>query len=385
MISFSVIILKMKYCVCWLILIASQFIQITAVFAQKKGFFKRLNFDSLTNRNLRFLPLPSLTISPETGIKAGGFVDYFYRASGGKDSVYVRPSSTWAQVLYSTRGQLTIEGATSTYTKAEHFFIGFRGGFVNNYERFWGYSAPNLPNKDYIDVTYHRIFASGRITKNLGKKLFAGLGFYYSHYDKAKFITQNALQESITPLEPLSHVGGLGLVLTWDRRDNQFSPTKGFYADLTTMLYQNFKTNQYAYKSVGVDIRQYNEFGKHIWVQQFLLHHLDGNVPIFEKMRLGGHNMMRGFFQGRYRDNNTYTLQTEYRYKISRFVKIAYFASIGNTSRHFEDLFSQNLLFSQGVGLRFLVNKSKKIYLRADAALSNIGSFGYYFRIGDAF
>jgi outer membrane protein assembly factor BamA len=309
---------------------------------------------------LRFLPLPSLTISPETGIKGGGFVDYFYRNKMGKDSVEVRPSSTWVQALYSTRGQLTIEGASSTYTHAEKFYIGFRGGFVSYYERFWGFSEPTLGNKDYIDITYHRIFASGRVTKNLGKRFFSGIGFYYSHYDKVDFTIQNSLQESRVPLDANSNIGGAGLVFTLDRRDNQFSPTKGFYIDASYMWYHNFKTQRLAYTGFTTDIRQYNEFGRHIWVQQFLMTHLDGDVPAFEKARLGGSNMMRGFFQGRYRDNNIYALQIEYRYRLSRFVKLACFASIGNTSADFQDLFTQNLLFSGGTGLRFLVNKNKK-------------------------
>jgi outer membrane protein assembly factor BamA len=291
------------------------------------------------------------------------------------------PCRLFLQVLYSTRKQFSAEAYTSTYTKGERFYIGFRGGFVNEYERFWGLSYPNTDNQNYQEVTYDRFFGSGRFSHNLGKKIFAGVAFYYSDYQKINFSSTQSEKISGTASSTL----GLGLVVSIDRRDNQFSPSKGFYFDMSNIVNYSLKDNNFKFNAFSIDARKYNEVGKHIFAHQFLLTNLEGDVPLLEKTRLGGSNMMRGVFQGRYRDNNMWVLQSEYRYGLSRLFKLVYFASAGSTSPEFSDLLNEKVHLSSGVGLRLLLNKSKKIYARTDIAFANNGQTGYYIKISDAF
>lgn len=352
--------------------------------AQKKNLFKKLNLDTLANRNLRFLPLPSIIITPETGLKGGVFVDYFYKtkAAEGKE---VRPSLSWAQVLYSTRRQFTAEAYTSTYTSKEKYYIFFRGGFISNYERYWGLTTPSVENKEYAEVTYNRVYAQSKIQRNLGKKFFAGLNLYFGDYSKNKVLEK----EGVVAVPPAgnnnSRIGGAGFSFTADKRDNQFSPTKGFFADASVSANYDLQNKSYAYTLITTDVRKYNESGKHIFAHQLYTSLATDEMPLFEKARMGGSNMMRGFFQGRFRDNTIWVLQTEYRYKLNRFLKLAVFASAGNTAPTINTMFSQKVQSSVGAGLRLLINKEKKIYFRSDVAVTGNGMLGYYFRIGDAF
>ncbi|HEX4957130.1 MAG TPA: BamA/TamA family outer membrane protein [Lacibacter sp.] len=354
------------------------------VTAQKKSFFKRFNLDTLTNRNLRFLPLPSIIITPETGVKAGAFVDYFYKTKA-RDGKEVRPSLSWVQALYSTRRQFTAEAYTSTYTSLEKYYIFFRGGFISNYERYWGLTRPSFANDAYAEVTYNRFYAQSRIQRNLGNKFFTGVNFYFSDYSRNKFQVKEG-NGTITPSGNLnSRIGGAGISFTADKRDNQFSPSRGFFADVSVTANYDLRTNRHAYTLMNTDLRKYNETGRHIFAHQLLFSLSTDELPLFEKARLGGSNLMRGFFQGRYRDNNIWALQTEYRYRLNRFLKLALFASAGNTAPKINSIFSQQVQTSGGAGLRLLINKEKKIYFRSDVAVTSNGMLGYYFRIGDAF
>jgi outer membrane protein assembly factor BamA len=352
--------------------------------AQKKSFFKKLNLDTLTNRNLRFLPLPSVTVTPETGLKAGVFVDYFYRTKSDSGKT-VRPSLSWVQALYSTRNQFTAEAYTSTYTSNERFYVFFRGGFISNYERFWGFTKPSVANDQYAEVTYNRVYTQAKLQRNLGNKYFAGVAFYFSDYARNKFQDK----EGITAVPPAgnnnSRITGAGFSFTADKRDNQFSPTKGFFADATVTANYDLQNKQYAYTLITTDLRKYNETGRHIFAHQLYSSLATDEMPLFEKARIGGSNMMRGFFQGRFRDNTLWTVQTEYRYRLNRFLKLAVFAAAGNTAPSVNRLFAQQVQASGGTGLRVLINKEKKIYFRGDIAVTANGMLGYYFRIGDAF
>ena len=67
-----------------------------------------------------------------------------------------------------------------------------------------------------------------------------------------------------------SRIGGVGFSFTADRRDNQFSPTRGFFADATVIANYNLQNSSYAYTLMSADVRKYNETGRHIFVNQVL-------------------------------------------------------------------------------------------------------------------
>lgn len=363
---------------CFLLLTAS-------ALAQKGSFWQKLHPDSLTSRNLRFLPLPTVSVSPETGLRVGVVVDYFYRSRSTDSTRTVRSSNSWLAVQYSTRGQFTAEVSTSTYTRDEKYFLLFRGGFIDNYERYWGYTEPTTANDDFLETRYNRVFAQGRATRNLGKSVFAGLGFSYSRHTDAGFTPKGQGALPPTPTNVNSTIGGAGLVLTVDRRDNQFSPTAGYYADAAALLNFDLASGRYAYTTLAFDLRRYHEWNRSVIAGQTLVSLSNHDMPLFEKWRLGGGSAMRGLFQGRYRDNNLWTTQAEYRYGVHRLVKLALFAAVGNTSPTTGSLFTQRVQSAYGTGFRLLVNKDKKVYFRTDVAWSSNGQFGYYFRVGDAF
>ena len=94
--------------------------------------------------------------------------------------------------------------------------------------------------------------------------------------------------------------------------------------------------------------------------------------------------MMRGYYTGRYRDRRALAAQLEYRFlplfSGSRF-GAALFGSIGTV---FPEWSVKRLVWSVGLGPRFLLFPQKDIYTRFDIALTEEGS-GVYFYIGEAF
>ena len=68
--------------------------------APKKTIRNFINPDSLPLMNLRIVPIPILTSTPETGVRFGGALEYFFNAKE-KDSE-ARGSYIHGQLTYST-------------------------------------------------------------------------------------------------------------------------------------------------------------------------------------------------------------------------------------------------------------------------------------------
>lgn len=343
-----------------------------------------INLDRFSNQNLSFLVVPALTISPETDFKFGVIGDYFYNMKGTKDNA--RLSSTWGQVMYSTKNQLTVNLATNTYTKNESYYINVKLGYIVNYERFWGFTNDNVKNDDYAEVTYNRNFATASISKNLGNKVFLGIEANYSKYYNIEVDRGNIPNDVPTSnLTPNSEIYGGGLNLIIDKRDHQFTATKGYFFEVANTVNFNTSNRKYAYNHLIIEARKYFQQNKKELALQLYTSLQSGTVPVFEQNRLGGPIQLRGIFNGRFRDNNMWYAQAEYRFPLSPLIKLAFFSSVGKTANDFSNLFREKVNVAGGSGLRFLLNKKKQIYLRTDVAYANINTFGYYVRLGDAF
>jgi len=374
----------------------------TAGWAQtKSSFWRKLNPDSLTNRTLRFVPLPVLQSGPEIGVKGGLTLDYLYNAGTGQpdkprfrsrywqrlDSAnrHTRDSYASAHVLYSTRRQLAVEGVWSTYGAAERYVLRGRGGYIDYAEDYWGVGNQTLPERDYAVLTYQRWFIQQRVWRRLSGRVFAGISQHYSDTRNLRTTEQTGLPETI-PGSRGSVVSGLGPTLLADYRDNPFSPTRGWYAEWATQVYTHKLGSQFDYTEHLFDLRRYVPLNaRHNLGFQAIGHFTSGTVPLRELPRLGGPNMMRGFVQGRYRDQQLWSVQAEYRYSLNRFLVAAAFVAAGGVAPTLGEFSVETTRSAGGLGLRLLLNRKKNVYLRTDVALNSNGTTNLYIRMLDAF
>ncbi|HAI84102.1 MAG TPA: hypothetical protein DCL43_10560, partial [Chitinophagaceae bacterium] len=111
----------------------------------------------------------------------------------------------------------------------------------------------------------------------------------------------------------------------------------------------------------------------------------NGNVPWRELPRMGNPTIMRGYFNGRFRDNNYVAAQTEVRFPVHRLANLAFFGSIGQVNRTLEAMSLTDIRVAGGTGLRFIANRKKNITLRFDYAITTDANSGFYIKIGEAF
>ena len=97
-----------------------------------------------------------------------------------------------------------------------------------------------------------------------------------------------------------------------------------------------------------------------------------------------GMDDLRGYSNGKFRANQVYDLQSEYRHWLSDKWGYVAFGGIATAIDKASELSFEKLLPAAGVGVRFMAIPSSKISVGIDVAAGK-DDWGVYFRIGEAF
>jgi len=184
--------------------------------------------------------------------------------------------------------------------------------------------------------------------------------------------------------------GGLtlqvGLSAFWDVRDSTLYPTQGGVVRLNVRHSLPELGSDYRFDMLRLDARRYVTLpwrSRHILALMGLLELRRGEPPFYDLGRLGGSEIMRGYYEGRYRDRQYYALQAEYRAPLFWRVGAVAFVSVGAVARDVGAELFEHPRLAGGAGLRLAPLADVPINIRLDVAYGDIPSF--YFNLGEAF
>ena len=179
----------------------------------------------------------------------------------------------------------------------------------------------------------------------------------------------------------------VGILSSFDSRDNQFYPQKGIFAKVTLGKANTLWGSSYNTTDFSFDFRQFIPIANnHVlaWQTYFSGIFSKNEVPFQLLPTLGGRDLMRGFRQGMYRDNAMFIFQTEYRMPVYKRLKAALFLSTGDVMDS-NDLVINKLKVAYGGGLRYRINDAR-VHLRVDIAKNNYGEkLQFYITATEAF
>lgn len=288
--------------------------------------------------------MPIFQSSPETGLRAGFSIDYFFNTGHPKDSIPTRDSFAWLVATYSTRRQLVFEPVWQIYTQNEKYLLRGQAGHTDFSEYFWGIGNEVLNLDSPTTMFYSRTYFQGEFLRKIVPNVFAGLQVQISATRNINFNHSTGDLLNDVRGRASSHTSGIGPNLIFDFRDNPFSPTKGWFLELSYVPHNHQLQSEYSFNEMLVDGRKYFEFPKNQFLGFQMLGNFSwGDVPLRELPRLGGSNLMRGMVQGRYRDKNMVAFQAEYRKGIHRFIKIAAFVGSGMVNKNVRDFSTKNI------------------------------------------
>jgi len=162
-------------------------------------------------------------------------------------------------------------------------------------------------------------------------------------------------------------------------------PIKGHYIGVRYLTFREEFGSDYEYNNLILDFRKYFPMGKRqTLANQIYSSTVSHDVPFFSMSGIGGAEIMRGYYDGRYRDKSAIAYQTEYRTMFLKRWGAVAFANIGTVYSDIDEIELKDFKASFGIGGRFLLIPEDKINLRLDLAMGN-NSFGFYFIIEEAF
>lgn len=251
------------------------------------------------------------------------------------------------------------------------YFYSFPGAF-------WGlgYTAGD---SDANASKYLRSQASTRFDFlfRIAPKLYVGpsAGFDFTQGKKMK------RPELIAGLDSSYTDISYGVELTYDSRDFIPNAYKGFYLKLQQRNYINFNGKPFYKTLLTADYYQQAWKGA-VFAFDLYSEISYGNVPWTMMANIGGSNRMRGYYEGRYRDNNMVTFQVEYRQKIYNRHGVAVWGGFGNAWGK-DKFLLKHTLPNWGVGYRW--EFKKRVNVRLDYGFGKSGQNSFLFSINEAF
>jgi len=325
--------------------------------------------------------LPSVFYSPETKVGFGGLMYTHFRINK-KDSV-TKKSNTQSYLSYTLNKQFSFENDYQIWTPKNKFYFAGSVDFSRFPQLFYGIGN-NTEENNHIMMTYDVIRVNAKNFIRLNNFVYGGIVLNYQLiYNQDIELPTNSCMEIYGKMG--FEAKGIGPMLMVDTRDNPLNPAKGMYLEASYIDYKNILNNTNTFTALTIDARKFHTFfDKLIWNGNIYFSNCKGDVPYKMLPELGGARFLRGYYRGRFRDNNMLLAQQEFRMSIYKILGIAAFGGVGKVSKTITELKTNEWHYDYGIGLRLRINKKENTNIRIDYGRTK-DSQGIYVVFAEAF
>lgn len=268
-------------------------------------------------------------------------------------------------------GNITSKGYALLGVKGNRLSKG--GKLKFNYNAYYGFTPVHFWGTGYLNgndnsnkMRYDKQYVDlqGGFVYYTGKKFYLGPSVGYEHVGLEKFGSSNYFK--------------LGFTAGYDSRNNAAAAERGINAVLKQRYYIGkfagtafvFDTYCPVWRGGVLAFDLYSEFTY-------------SQVPWYEMPSIGGSYRMRGYYKGRYRDNNMVTAQLEIRQHIWEIFSAAAWVGAGNVWGSGGAFSFRHTLPNYGIGFR--IKTGSAMALRFDWGFGKKGQNGFILGINEAF
>ena len=309
--------------------------------------------------------VPALFNTPETGLAFGGVLIYVPPNSGR------RVSSMIGGLVISQRQQMFAALFGERYFAGDKWVAQLYTGIQDYPDFFYGVGR-DTRFADQETYTWKQKTAAVSLRYLFHEDLRFGLNLAMSDDHFQDLLPDGMLDRGLYGAKG-GRTLGVGGSARWDTADDEYSPTKG---EVVNVMFVDFKRefgSAFAYRNLEINAKKYWSLSEDDVIgAQVYLNNNDGETPFYQLARLGGKNLLRGYFLGRYRDQSMLVAQTEYRrHIIGKFGAVAFFG-VGNVGENIPEVVRGRPKHSGGFGARYKLVDRQRINVRFDIAFAPV-------------
>ena len=353
---------------------------VTAVERKKENYWRRLvngHVDRTFEKksDLSFVAVPSY--GREAGFGVGGGVVGLYRLD--RSDSLMSPSNVSVTAGVSLNGFFSLMATGINNFRGNRSILSYRVEFSNKNLNFWGIDFNDCSVNP--SIMYRRqalkVYADYRYEPWTNFNVGATLDFLYADatkIDDPDYLSGQRRTYTAT---------GLGVSLQYDSRDFIPNPEYGMYLLLRQTVYPS------DYGTVGRNLLRTTFIADFyrpvhdgsVMAIDFYGQFSSNNLPWTMREELGGANRMRGYYRGRYIDNNIVSWQMELRQRIYKRIGCVAWVGGGTVFPSLGGFNVNNFLPNYGLGLRFEIKR--KVNLRIDLGFGK-DTMGFVIDINEA-
>ena len=319
-----------------------------------------------------WLAVPLVASDPKVGTSGGGLAGYLYRFDEQS------PTSTFGVAAnYSNTDSYTAGLFARAYFRADRHRLsaGVASGKIrNDYDDFLGTGLP-------VQTTDELRFGALRYLRRTGGGWFVGAQALATNYT---IVGENALTDAV--LDVLGLTGfdsnGVGVVVQFDNRDNQESPSRGRLFQISNLAYRKSLGGDESFDVYSTKLQQYLAHGEGHVIAMRAKGRFTDDAPVGGYSTVG----LRGYVRGNYLAPNAVSFEIEERYRLRKRWAVAGFAGAACLFDGGSDCDDSSAWYpAAGGGIIFTVKPKEKMVVRLDYAVGKAGNSGLYLGFGHPF
>ncbi|MTI40769.1 BamA/TamA family outer membrane protein [Fulvivirga lutimaris] len=332
-------------------------------------------------KKVKIIPLPAIFYTPETRLGFGALTSFVFNLG---DKTTTRNSNFQVLAAYTLNKQIILQSKHNVFTKDENLIF---NGELSYYDfPILYYGVGNDTKKEFEEnLEYQVVIFRERVLKKIKNNLFAGAQYRYTNLYDLKFEPEFLVDEETRLKSQTGVNSGLGVSVVYDSRDNVLNAREGAFIEVSNFFHGKGLGSDFIFNRYTIDARKYWAISDNdVIASQFFGEFNTSNTPFREMSLLGGETIMRGYYNGRYRDNQQIAIQGEYRRQLLPWLGVTAFSAFGDVASDISSFELSDFKWTAGGGLRLMVNKSDRINIRIDYGIGNNTS-GFYFAFAEAF
>ncbi len=318
-----------------------------------------------------------VSYTPSTNFGIGALAMGVFRL---KDDLELAPSHATLQGAASLTGFYTVGSQGRLVLDRAMRTIEYKMNFSSSPRDMWGIGYDAALYNPSVEYTEQRYSLKGRYLEPIFEGGYIG-GDIDLSYTNAKSLENIAY---INGQSKEIFAAGVGLSFRYDTKDRSINASRGLYADVQAMIYPQVATNfgQSVWRTT-VNLSGYQPvWGGATVAGDLYAEFCSDGTPWAMLARMGDTQRMRGYYAGRFTDNNMVTSQIELRQRVWQMIGVAAWVGAGNVFSDLNKFDIEHTLPSYGVGVRF--DLSESIRFRLDYGLGRDTS-GFVISLNEAF